>query len=85
MHEMFCQNCGGPLEQVKLNSYKKSSPKVTRHVGENYLLSQRVSGLEPEDREQLRNWAHPIVAVDGEGRPFSANFKAADKLGRQFD
>jgi len=84
MSSMYCQNCGDPLEVTPLNRYKANSPKLTRHLGEGYLSGQRMSGLDAEDKEQLRNWAHPIVAVDASGKPFSANFHPDSKLGRQF-
>ena len=37
------------------------------HQGESYLMNQKFSGLEPEDREQLRKWAHSVVVVDAQG------------------
>jgi hypothetical protein len=84
MSDLYCQNCGDPVETGPMNKYKSRSPIITRHIGESYLMTQSMSGLNAEDREQLKAWGHPIVVVDGSGKPMSANFDPKSKLGRQF-
>ena len=84
MSDLYCQSCGEPVESGPVNKFRPNSPKATVHVGERYLLNQRMSGLDAEDKQQLKDWSHPIVVVDGSGKPISANFDPKSKLGRQF-
>jgi hypothetical protein len=65
--QFYCETCKDPIEPHQPRPYGRKVPGLNVHVGENYLNNQRMSGLEPEEREQLRNWSHPIVAIDANG------------------
>ena len=65
--QFYCQECGDPVEPHQPRPYGRKIQGLSVHVGENYLMNQKFSGLEPEDREQLKKWSHAVVVVDGNG------------------
>ena len=76
--DFYCGDCGDPVEPHQSRPYGRNVKGLSVHVGENYLMNQRYSGLDPEDHEQLRRWAHPVKVVNGKGEPMDLN------VGQQF-